>query len=209
MSVQRSYDSWSSTYDTVENKTRDLEKFACREILEEIPFETVIELGCGTGKNTEWLVTKAKHVTAVDLSEEMQTIARAKIRADNVQFRQADIKRPWHFAASTADLITCSLILEHIQDLDFVFGQASQRLNPNGHFYICELHPFKQYEGTKARFETGDGLEIVECYTHNVSDYFRAAEKAGLTLCRFDEWFDDGDRTRVPRLASFLLRPMR
>jgi ubiquinone/menaquinone biosynthesis C-methylase UbiE len=68
MSVQRSYDSWSSTYDTVENKTRDLEKFACREILEEIPFETVIELGCGTGKNTEWLVTKAKHVTAVDLS---------------------------------------------------------------------------------------------------------------------------------------------
>ena len=206
MSVQRSYDSWSATYDTVENKTRDLEKLACLEILADVPFETVIELGCGTGKNTEWFVTRAKHVTAVDLSEEMQTIAREKIKTDNVEFRQADIKRPWHFAASKADLITCSLILEHIQDLDFVFDQASQHLNLNGHFYICELHPFKQYAGTKASFETGDGLEIVECYTHNISDYFHAAEKAGLTLHRFDEWFDDGDRTLLPRLASFLFR---
>ena len=209
MSVQRSYDSWSATYDTVENKTRDLEKFACREILADIPFQTVIELGCGTGKNTEWLVTKATRVTAVDLSEEMQIIARGKIKAGNVEFRQADSKRPWHFAPSKSDLITCSLILEHIQDLDFIFNQASQRLDPNGHFYICELHPFKQYEGTKARFETGGGIEIVECYTHNISDYFHAAERSGLTLCRFDEWFDDGDRTRVPRLASFLFRSVK
>jgi len=50
ISNERLYDAWAPTYDTVFNKTRDLEKNACRFTLAEIPFETVIELGCGTGK---------------------------------------------------------------------------------------------------------------------------------------------------------------
>jgi ubiquinone/menaquinone biosynthesis C-methylase UbiE len=203
-SVKKSYNSWSATYDSVENKTRDLEKLACRKILSEIPFETVIELGCGTGKNTEWLAEKAKHITAVDLSDEMQAVARQKIKTDNVSFELADIKQPWSFATAKADLITCSLILEHVEDLDFVFAEASRSLNPNGHFYICELHPFKQYGGTKARFETDNGTEVLECFTHNVSNYFNSAKENGFSLARLDEWFDDNDRSKVPRLISFL-----
>jgi ubiquinone/menaquinone biosynthesis C-methylase UbiE len=204
MSVQRSYNSWSATYDSVENKTRDLEKLACRQILSDVSFETVIELGGGTGKNTEWLAENAKHVTAVDLSEAMQAVAKEKIKSGNVGFKQADVKKPWDFSDSKADLITCSLILEHVEDLDFIFQQAAQHLNPSGRFYICELHPFKQYGGTKARFESDDGPQIVECYTHNLSDYFNAAEKAELSLVHLDEWFDDNDRTTIPRLVSFL-----
>jgi len=203
-SVRQSYNSWSATYDTVENKTRDLEGRTCGEILSNIQFETVIELGCGTGKNTIWLAERAKHVTAVDLSEEMQAVAKEKIKGSNVSFELASIAQPWNFSVKKADLITCSLILEHIEDLDLVFEQASQHLNPGGHFYICELHPFKQYGGTKARFENEDGLQILECYTHNVSDYFHAAGKNGLSLVHLDEWFDGDDRTTIPRLVSFL-----
>ena len=206
MAVREAYNTWSATYDTVENKTRDLEARACREILSEISFETVIELGCGTGKNTEWLARRAKHVTAVDLSEEMQAVARRKVKAANVSFELADIKAPWSFASANADLITCSLILEHVENLKFVFAQAIEHLNPDGHFYVCELHPFKQYVGTKARFETDDGLQILECYTHNVSDYFHAAEKSGFLLVQLEEWFDDEEKVAVPRLISFLLK---
>ena len=198
------YNSWSATYDTVENKTRDLEGRACREILSNIQFETVIELGCGTGKNTVWLAEGAKYVTAVDLSEEMQAVARQKIKSGNVSFKLADIKQTWNFGVDKVDLITCSLILEHIEDLDLVFEQAAQHLNQGGHFYVCELHPFKQYSGTKARFENDDGLQILECYTHNISDYFHAAKKHDLSLVKLDEWFDGDDRTTIPRLVSFL-----
>lgn len=200
------YNSWSATYDTVENKTRDLEGRACREILSRIRFKTVIELGCGTGKNTIWLAERAKHVTAIDLSEEMQAVAREKVKTENVSFELANIAQPWNFSVKKADLITCSLILEHIEDLGFVFEQASQRLNSGGHFYICELHPFKQYAGTKARFENEDGLQILECYTHNISDYFHAARKHGFSLIQLDEWFDGDDRTTIPRLLSFLFK---
>lgn len=206
MSVQRSYDSWSATYDAVENKTRDLEKLVCRQILSEIPFKTVIELGSGTGKNTEWLAIKADHVTAVDLSKEMQAIAREKITTGNIDLKQADIKQPWNFTDLKADLITCSLILEHIEDLGPVFREGARNLRPQGHFYICELHPFKQYDGTKARFETEEGLQILECYTHDLSDYFNAGKAANFSMVRFDEWFDDDDRRSIPRLASFVFR---
>ena len=203
MSTKQLYNAWSSTYDTVENKTRDLEKLSCQQILSPISFESVIELGCGTGKNTAWFTEKAKHVIAVDLSEEMQAIAKQKVKTDNVVFKQADITRLWSFNSVKADLITCSLILEHIEDLDFIFQQASQHLSEDRHFYICELHPFRQYKGSKARFETEDGLQVLECFTHHISDFTQSAQKNNFSLIQLNEWFDNNDRTTVPRLVSF------
>ncbi len=94
MNVQQSYDSWSSQYDTNKNKTRDLEALSLRTTLLNIPFDSCLEIGCGTGKNTEWLVTRAGHITAVDLSEGMLAIARSK-----VAFRQGAIPAGRYYAA--------------------------------------------------------------------------------------------------------------
>ena len=71
MSVQKAYDNWSHQYDTNINKTRDLEALALQETLAHIVFDNCLEIGCGTGKNTTWLLTKAKKITAVDLSAKM------------------------------------------------------------------------------------------------------------------------------------------
>ncbi len=204
MSTHQLYNEWSSTYDTVENRTRDLEKIAGQKILSSIQFGNVIELGCGTGKNTEWLSQKAKHITAVDLSEEMQAVAKRKVTLANVDFVIADISKPWNF--SKVNLITCSLILEHIQDLNFIFQQSYQHLESNGYFYICELHPFKQYKGSKARFETTEGTKILECFTHHISDYTQAALHNGFSIVSVNEWFDNDDKNNTPRLVSFLLQ---
>jgi len=206
MDTRDLYNQWSSTYDDVENKTRDLEKLAGQQILAELHFENILELGCGTGKNTEWLSRKACHHQAVDLSEEMMAKAKEKITADHVSFQQADITKPWEFVIGKPDLITCSLILEHISDLHFVFQQASHVMTDGGHFYICELHPYKQYTGSKARFETAEGLQVLECFVHHVSDYFEAATQNGFQCVGLNEWFDDNDRSGSPRLISFLFQ---
>ena len=202
------YDQWSATYDQVENKTRDLEKQACEEVLDRVRFKTVIEIGCGTGKNTSWLASRASRVISVDLSAEMQAVAMEKVQADNVGFVQGDVRGPWTFVdeSETADLITCSLILEHVEDLEHVFREAFAHLSPGGRFYVCELHPFKQYTGSKARFEAGGATNVLDCYLHHVTDYTNAATASGFTIERIDEWFDDGDRTQNPRLISFLFR---
>ncbi|MBF9236700.1 class I SAM-dependent methyltransferase [Hymenobacter sp. BT683] len=205
MNIQNAYNAWSETYDAVQNKTRDLEAVAIRQLLGPIPFSNVLEIGCGTGKNTEWLAAKAAQVTAVDFSAEMLAKAKAKITADNVRFQQADITEAWDFVAAPVDLITCSLILEHIQDLDFVFQQAKQVLKPGGFFYIGELHPFKQYVGSKARFDNGSGVFELKCYTHHVSDFTESARNNGFICEQIQELFDDNNRESVPRILAFLL----
>ena len=206
MSTQKLYDQWSKTYDEVENKTRDLEKTACETVLGDVSFMNVLELGSGTGKNTLWLADHATSVVSVDLSDEMQAVAREKVNNSNVEFRLGDIRYDWEFIKSSVDLITCSLILEHVEDLDFVFQQASDLLNDGGLFYVCELHPFKQYTGSKARFEKDGEIQVVECFTHHVSEYAKAATSSGFTAERIEEWFDDNDRNGLPRLISFLFR---
>ncbi|HEY1024796.1 MAG TPA: class I SAM-dependent methyltransferase [Sphingobacteriaceae bacterium] len=61
MNTQSAYDLWSAQYDTNENKTRDLEGKALREVLSSYSFNNVLEIGCGTGKNTQYLLEKAAH----------------------------------------------------------------------------------------------------------------------------------------------------
>ena len=206
MNNQEAYDAWSNTYDTVINKTRDLEGKALRQCLKNTSFDAILELGCGTGKNTEYLQTIARQLVAADFSEDMMARAKEKIPAANVQFQQIDIREPWRFNKAQFDLVTCSLILEHIENIDFVFRQAHKSLKKGGLFYIGELHPFKQYQGTKARFDTEKGVFILECFIHNISEWLDVAKENKFDCLELKEWFDDDDATVIPRIVSFIFR---
>jgi len=206
MNVEESYNNWADQYDTNINKTRDLEAFALKECLANNSFEVCLEIGCGTGKNTAWLLSKAQHITAVDLSIEMLSKAKEKIRSGNVNFIQADINRPWTFTNQQFDLITFSLILEHIEDLANIFRKASEKIRKGGCVYVGELHPFKQYTGSKAKFETEGGEQIVPCFTHNVSDFTEAARNNGFSIVDVREYFDNNDRSLLPRILAMVFR---
>jgi ubiquinone/menaquinone biosynthesis C-methylase UbiE len=205
MDVQQGYNNWAQFYDGDKNKTRDLEAFSLRETVADIPYAHCLELGCGTGKNTQWLMTRDGEVTAVDFSEKMLEKAREKINSDKVRFVQADISGDWTFADKKYDLITCSLVLEHMEDLDPVFQKASLIAAPHGYLYIGELHPFKQYLGTRARFGTGDEKQILPCFNHHVSDFVRPALAHGFEVKAIREYFA-GDRADVPRILVILLK---
>lgn len=204
MDIKKAYNSWSEQYDTNINKTRDLEAAAIRETLQNISFANCLEIGCGTGKNTSWLITKANKITAVDLSEEMLKKAQEKVSENEIQFIQADINKEWTFTNEKFDLVTFSLVLEHIENLENIFEKAAHALKPEGYIYIGELHPFKQYTGSKARFETPEGVQVVQCFNHNISDFINAAKKYGLRIVEINEYFDDNVRTTIPRIISIL-----
>jgi ubiquinone/menaquinone biosynthesis C-methylase UbiE len=206
MDPRQAYDQWASQYDTNLNRTRDLEAQALRETLASIPFNNCLEIGCGTGKNTIWLAEQAKQVTAVDLSYEMLAKARVKVTDPHVQFVQADITAPWKFRTQLFDLISFSLVLEHIEDLGNIFRESADSLNSGGYVYMGELHPGKQYAGTKARFDTETGRQVVECFTHHLSDFMGAAHAHGLQLLELNEYFDNNNRTAIPRILILLFQ---
>ncbi|WP_126974036.1 class I SAM-dependent DNA methyltransferase [Gynurincola endophyticus] len=208
MNVEKAYNEWSAQYDTNLNKTRDLEAVSLRETLGDTAFRNCLEIGCGTGKNTEWLITKGDEILAVDLSEEMLAIARRKVISDQVAFRKFDITTPWSFKADSFDLAVCSLVLEHIENLNDIFEKLSKVLQNNAILYIGELHPFKQYSGSKARYRQGEEEVIVNCYIHNISDFTGAAQAFGFQVIEIKEYFDDNNRSEIPRILTlkFLLQ---
>ena len=209
MGIEKAYNSWADIYDSNENKTRDLDKKATVETLEKYSFESVLELGSGTGKNTAYLIQKAGKIICLDFSEKMLLKAKEKIADPKVQFIKSDLNKNWKLSDNFADLITCSLTLEHIKNLDKLFKQAFKKLKKDGKFFICELHPIKQYLGTKALYETDNGIQELEVYTHHLSDYLESALNTGFKLLEIKEWFDnDNDEKKqllkIPRLISFV-----
>jgi ubiquinone/menaquinone biosynthesis C-methylase UbiE len=206
MDTRQAYNDWAAQYDTNLNRTRDLEARSLRVTLKDLPFENCLEIGCGTGKNTVWLIEKAGQITAVDLSEEMLAKARAKITAPSVTFVQADITADWTFRDKLYDLVTFSLVLEHIADLSAIFRKVAASLKPCGYVYIGELHPYKQYAGSKARFETSAGTQVVDCFNHHVSDFTELPRQYGLVPVLVNEYFDEDDRSGVPRILTVVLQ---
>jgi len=205
MSIAEAYNSWAKIYDTNENKTRDLDKKATIETLSNYHFSNILELGCGTGKNTEFLLNTAGKITALDFSDEMLRKAKEKINSPKVNFIKADLNKNWQVSDNFFDLITCSLTLEHIENLHHIFSQAQKKLQTGGHFFVCELHPYKQYTGSKARYETENGVHVLETYTHHVSEYLDTAKNNDFELIELNEWFDD-DEKHLPRLISFVFQ---
>lgn len=203
MSIRKTYNTWAKSYDEMINKTRDLEAKALRETITS-HFNNIVELGCGTGKNTSWLLEKCESLIALDFSEEMLAKARKKISSEKVSFKQHDLSKSWNIKEESTDLICCSLVLEHIEDLDSIFKKAAEILKKDGQFYIGELHPFKQYAGSKARFETDEGIQELEVFVHHITDFTDAAFNHGFKLLEMKEWFDGNDRKGLPRLVSFV-----
>ena len=208
MDIGKAYNSWAAQYDSNENKTRDLEALSLQKILQGKSFKHCLEIGCGTGKNTAWLLTICDQITAIDLSKGMLDIAKNKIQSDKVNFIEVDITNDWTFANQTYDLVTFSLMLEHIEDLDAVFQKLAKVSDTGTRVYIGELHPFKQYAGSKARFETETGTQVVTCFNHHVTDFIQAANASGFQLILIDEQFDDADRSQLPRILNLLFEKL-
>ena len=204
MKIGDSYNSWASSYDDGRNNTRDLEGEVLRKSFLNPHYGNILELGCGTGKNTGWLSEKADFVAALDISANMIARAKQKIKAENVTFTQTDLRDEWPVNPGWANLITCSLVLEHIEDLDHIFAEAARALKRNGKFYICELHPAKQYAGSRANFETAEGTHTPVAFTHHLSDFLDAAKEHNFRLLEINEYFDDAEKREIPRLLSLV-----
>lgn len=207
--VKRAYDVWADVYDSQPNATRDLDAVVVRSQDASLFQGDVLELGAGTGKNTEWLAPRARSLLALDASEGMLQRARLRPGVERVRFVQHDLRQPWPTPDGSHDTLVCNLVLEHLEDLSFIFTEARRVLRPGGHFLVCELHPFRQLQGSQARFEHPETKEThrVTAYLHDVSEYLNAAARAGFVLVQAGDWRDsEAPRTAVPRLLSLLWR---
>jgi len=210
--VAAAYNDWADSYDRDQNRTRDLAGEALRQTDLNLAGRRVIEIGCGTGRNTAWLARPeagATNIVALDFSEAMLARARTRLPGSRVRFIQHDVRTTWPSANESADLVIAMLILEHVEDLSPVFAEASRVLAAGGEFFLCELHPMRQLSGGQAQFsnaKTGE-RQFVPAFIHDVSEYVNNGLLSGFELQRMCEWRDpDAPAYSQPRLLLLRFR---
>jgi malonyl-CoA O-methyltransferase len=205
--VQNAYNRWAASYDEDKNLTRDLDAIVVRRAPLNLKGHDVLELGCGTGKNTSFFAEHAERVVAMDFSEGMIARAHQRIATSNVKFLKHDVRDPWPVPPASIDVVVGNLILEHVHDLAPVYFEAARVLRPGGQFFICELHPYRQLLGVKAHFvdpKTGETVNVT-AHVHTVSEYVNGGVEAGLELKNLGEWSEEGAAADAPpRLISLL-----
>ena len=146
---------------------------------------------------------KKLELTVADSSSD--NVRQCELNFPHINVIQLDINEAWNFTNKQFDIGVFSLVLEHIKDLEHIFKEASKTLRPGGYIYIGELHPYKQYSGTKARFDTPGGLKTVACFDHHISDFVQAAKKYGCEVVDIQEYFDADNRKEIPRILAMIL----
>lgn len=102
------------------------------------PRGSVLELACGTGWWTEQLAAYTDDLTAVDASEEVLAINRAKLGAHPVRYQQADLFQ-WQPEAQY-DVVFFSFWLSHVPPDQFAPFWAAVRaaLKPAGRVFLID-----------------------------------------------------------------------
>ena len=206
--VADAYDRWSRQYDDDRNATRDLDAFVLRQVPLQLAGARVLEVGCGTGKNSAWLVSQVRELIALDFSAGMLDVARRRVRSDTARFVEHDITRPWPVDAESVDVVVGNLVLEHVRELAPVFAEGARVLRAGGQLFFCELHPYRQLRGGQAHFVDAHTDETIHvaAYRHTVSEYVNDALAAGFTLRALGEWLEpDAEPSAPPRLLSLMM----
>ena len=106
-------------------------------------FETVLDLGTGTGRILELLAPHARQLWGLDQSRDMLAIARANLdqhKIKHAQVRQADIYE-LPFSDATADLISIHQVLHFLDDPQSALLEARRALKPGGEIIIVDFAP--------------------------------------------------------------------
>jgi demethylmenaquinone methyltransferase/2-methoxy-6-polyprenyl-1,4-benzoquinol methylase len=126
------------------------------------PFDTVLELACGTGWWTQWLAQHAREVTAVDAAEEMLTLNRARVNAANVTYALANIFS-WQ-PDRKFDLVFFAFWLSHVpRDRFAAFWQVVRNsLASNGRVFFIDELGTEQTRGLETRVDEDAVLRRLE-----------------------------------------------
>jgi SAM-dependent methyltransferase len=101
----------------------------------------VLDAGCGSGAQAQWLLDQGADVVGVDLSPRM--IEEAERRCgENGRFFVADLARPLPLEPASLDGITCSLALHYVADWSVPLRSFASALRPGGWAVISLDHPF-------------------------------------------------------------------
>ncbi len=117
------------------------ERPATISLLGEVAGHRVLEVGCGAGALTTWLVDHGATVTAFDASDRMVKLT-ANAVGDRANLFVADLSQPLAFVEDHSfDFIVASLVMHYVRDWQHAFREFHRMLAPGGVVVFSTHHP--------------------------------------------------------------------
>ena len=103
----------------------------------------VLDAGCGSGAQAQWLLEQGAEVIGIDVSPRMVEEAERRCAGrGRSRFLVADLARPLPLEPVSIDGITCSLALHYLRDWSVPLGSFAAALRPGGWAVLSLDHPF-------------------------------------------------------------------
>lgn len=190
--------------------------------------ETLIDAGCGSGRDAQRALTHLSDGTIIglDASESMRAAFTQRFaNIGNVEVRQADLEQPWPVAEGTADAVISVAAFHWLERHDLVWQQVARALRPGGRVRIdaggegnlmrllaavdevgaTSKLPIWNYAGvdqTLAHLEAA-GLEPIEVRLRSAPAYFDDDDTYGRYLADVVlHHLTDEERAEVARLMG-------
>ncbi|XPS93005.1 hypothetical protein M3J09_002380 [Ascochyta lentis] len=212
--TQDAYDQWASVYDSDGNMLQSIDDDELNTLLPSLLDQiaansnrdiAVLDLGCGTGRNTvrllshSWPVGRKVAVTGLDFSAGMLKHARTKLAAftDSNKHTTLRLEQCNPFPASNnfsplainlppQNLVISTLVLEHIP-LPTYFRTLSALLAPGGVALVTNMHD-EMGSRSQAGFVNAQGVKVRgESFVYSLPETVQAAQDAGLELLQARE----------------------
>jgi ubiquinone/menaquinone biosynthesis C-methylase UbiE len=120
---------------------RYYERPATIALLGDVYSKRVLEVGCGSGPVTEWLVDHGAAVVACDVSVAMLELARSRI-GDGAELHHHDLAEPLTFLEdASVDLVVASLVFHYVRDWVAPLRELHRVLRPTGSVVMSIHHP--------------------------------------------------------------------
>lgn len=128
------------------------------------PYESILEIGYGSGIMMPTLVSIGKKVSGVDIHSNPDVVMRnlGKIRV-NVSLKHGDVCNT-DFPSESFDLVVAVSVLEHLNNLEHVVKKVFYLLRPGGHFLVG-------MPSTVGFMECAFGVLGYNAKKHHITDY--------------------------------------
>ncbi|MGV8169304.1 MAG: class I SAM-dependent methyltransferase [Candidatus Nanoarchaeia archaeon] len=180
---------------------RELEQPAMYKLVpKNLKNKKVLDIGCGPGIHLKEYIRRGAEGYGIDISEEM--IALAKKHCPKGNFTTGNIRK-LKFADHSFDIITSSLALDHVPNLDEAASEIKRVLKKEGLFIFSAPHPtFNMFLGNKNKDLSINrsyfDKNIIYCnivsngkkfpdYPRAMDEYFRPFLEKGFILIDFSE----------------------
>ncbi|MCJ1437580.1 hypothetical protein MMC27_006967 [Xylographa pallens] len=200
------YDLWAPVYDHDANPLQAVDDLELTTLLPEFlafiprsphkPIIKVIDLGCGTGRNTLKLLSlPSVHVVGLDASPKMLDIARQRCtsrldslsagdHAGKIEFEIFDMLATTTLpdCAQAADAVLSTLVLEHIP-LAVFFGTAAKLLMSGGYFLVTNMHAEMGARSQAGFVDPETGAKVrPQSFVYGVEEVVTEAARSGFRI---------------------------